>query len=641
MIFVHMVCFVTEISSSNKFQYATINSTVDIVINDLMIDDYSYILLDAGKEVKCGYNPCQRYSSKHVRRIFKDTASYYELSYVEKSKNRIDESHDKEVIIINIQIKSQKELDLISFIRDVSSKSYMVLFVHSEEDFKKLADYIITKELFNIYILKEVKHDTYLMYEICAYCRKGNHSVNLINSWKFGKGFGELVEYKSSFKRQFYGADLKIGALIIPPAIFPMGVSPNGKVLYTGPEWLTIETLGKSLNFNPVLVQPKDGMACEIVDFGTPAGFCKQLLDKEVALAGFPYPSTELSNQILQPTQIYHQLKHRIVSARQEIKNQGMSPSDALSFTVVLPILSSVVLVAACLWLIQIFMKEEEVSTFSELLLQVISALFLEPINFKNFNNPKLIAYGVWMVASFFVISSVFGEITSMTATPVTSGITINTIEDMKTHDYSWVRFNLYDDLEIFEEALPDKVKNVKELGLLEALQFVLKNPTKYVFPMAREAVDPLIRMYLWDGKGENPFHFSPPVLGKIPSFMNVLQRKDSPFRNEIERVVGQMNAAGLYTYKFIPDTLDILSQFFKSPNVPIQIDQDADNVVRLTIEHLRPSLILISFIWCGAFVAFLIEIFLPQIYQFIAPVKNVPKEPRNLSFFKMLFLKK
>ena len=75
---------------------------------------------------------------------------------------------------------------------------------------------------------------------------------------------------------------------------------------------------------------------------------------------------------------------------------------------------------------------------------------------------------------------------------------------------------------------------------------------------MPREAVQPAINAYFWDGKGTSPFHSSPIVDTEPRQHFTVYVRKDAPFRHDISMKLLHMKAAGLMDYKFVPDVMDM-----------------------------------------------------------------------------------
>ena len=369
--------------------------------------------------------------------------------------------------------------------------------------------------------------------------------------------------------------------------------------MYAGTEYLLVETIAKSLNFHPVFIEPSDNRACfkyTQVMAPTIVGYCKMLKEKIVALAGFPDYESINSLEHFHTSPSYYSMKQILVSAHQQVIKQGLAPSEAISMSLLIPLLVSILAVAISLSIIQRFMPDGRGDTFSGILFNVISLVCLEAIQTGPLNDPNKIILGVWMVCSFIVISLIFGEITSMTAAPKIEGMVINSFDDMKLYDVSWIVWPLqkYDDA--VKILLPKLAKRRKEMFFRDGLQFVLDNPTEYVFITPKEPIEPLIQMYFWAGKGQSPFHFSPPLdgFGFPQANMVILQRKDSPYRHAIDKAVSQVIASGIFRFKFASETLKILPKFKGNENSNSKGVVEAKKLT-MTIGHLLPSLMVIS----------------------------------------------
>ena len=88
----------------------------------------------------------------------------------------------------------------------------------------------------------------------------------------------------------------------------------------------------------------------------------------------------------------------------------------------------------------------------------------------------------------------------------------------------------------------------------------MLQNRSKYVNLYAKEGGEPLIRLFLWSGKGTNPIHYSPPLIGDVPWMITILQRKDSPYKDSLTLEMLRIDAAGLFRFKYMADSLNIIA---------------------------------------------------------------------------------
>ena len=614
------------------------NRIDDTILQDLVIQGHNYIIIGSETSSACTNATCERYSLPNLRQRltvrgdkryhdnFK-TVNSHTLPSAERIKNA-GSSYD-DVYIADIRSSMKNQVDTIRLMRELNMHSYILMLVHLEDDFGGLKKFILKEEIFNIYLFTESRNpEVYFLYENCAYCDTGKHLIKLVNIWELGRGFTHPLRYAPSFKGDFNNADLNIGLNIIPPTIFPVGRTPDNKIVYAGSEYFFLEALAKALKFTPVLIRPNDDLACMQVNSSGQyklVGWCLLLQEKIVTFAGFPGFLDIRTEEIFHQTQPYYYVDSIIVSARQQIKNTGMAPSKVLKSSLVLPILASLLGICVCLWVIQKLELGAD-DTFVGLMLEVIASLFLEALVLRNLNDPKRIILGVWMICAFLVISLVFGEITAMTTMPNTAGLTINTIEDMKKYDYSWVSMALYNYDAILKEKLPEQAKRSKKISSLEdALTFILDNPTEYVLIIPQEGVEPLIRIGFWDGKSENPFHFSPPIDGAKTNALSVFQSKDSPHRKTVDIKILHLTEAGLYNFKFKPDTLEILSRSYKAKPGEAESKSMDGGQVEFSIKHLQPSCVFILGVWFVTIIVFLIELFFPSLYEVVSPIRNLP----------------
>ena len=495
-----------------------------------------------------------------------------------------------------------------------------------------MKNYVLQEEVFNIYITKESSNPLeYLLYEVCAYCNKGQHVVQLFNSLKFLHGFRNPFQYQSSFKGEFYGATLKIGSNIIFPAVFPIGITKQNKPIYAGSHYLLLETIAKSLNFKPVITAPADGRACwNATKEGQYfiVGYCQMLKEKMVELSGFAdYQDPNGHSHIyFHPSPVIYTIKTVIISARQEVIKEVLAPTDSIGTALLMAVVASVLAISLCLWKIQNYMPVRRRDNLCGIIFQTITTLCLEPLTIRNMSNAKRIALGVWIICSYFVISLIFGEITSMTASPRFEGVTINSIEDMKVNNMSWISFPLYGYDGVFQKKLPQQAERSRRMFLHEGLKFVLDHPKEYVYIAAKEVVDPVIQMYFWDGEGKNPFHFSPPVPKVQEGNIIVVQRKDSPFHSVIDQKILNIVASGLFAFKFGPETLKFVPKF-KDGKQNSKMEEEKDKPLTFTLAHLKPSLIVAFCIWMVGVTAFIIELYFPRLYAVIAPIPDLPKQ--------------
>ena len=253
----------------------------------------------------------------------------------------------------------------------------------------------------------------------------------------------------------------------------------------------------------------------------------------------------------------------------------------------------------------------------------ILSILFLEAFTLREARMSQLIIIGSWILFCFFITFNYFGEMTS-TATvekPVTGYI--NSWKDMEDRNISWILPPDYI-LDLFlEEKLPLQAKYKLIMSFEKGLDFILQNPTKYVYLSPSEGVDPIIRLKFWDGRSRNPFHFSPPLEGDVPLRLTVMVRKDSPFTEAISKKILQIDASGVFKHKFIPDTTDILVRIFQTKNVYQKKEESKQETEKVTLGTLSAYLYLFVFILIAATIVFIVEIILLPVTRFIIRLKN------------------
>ena len=535
------------------------------------------------------------------------------------------------VFVWKLEFFTEKEMKIIALIRKYNMKAFIVLILGTEVSLETIKGYILKLNIFDIYVLFPTSNQhTYLMYEMCAYCNSGSHSMELDNSWKFGRGFIKPLKYKKSFKGNFFGSSLNIGFLVLPPGFFPIGMSNDGTPLWAGQEYLLLKTLAAALRFRPSMVEPEDKKGCleyKVVKKSTElyfefaiVGYCKLLSNQSVEMAGFPIAVDDINNVIFEPTAVYYQLNAALISARPVAARKGMSPSDVLDLSITLLVVACVIVVSLTTWLINRFGLQRANVSFSDCFLDTFAIFSLEPVVLRDRSPPNFMIHGVWILLCFIIISIVFGGLTSKRAVPKDDSFLINTLDDMKIKDYSWIRNPSHDFGALLKEKLPQQFERSKAMETSEALRYLLNNPSdKYVLLTFREAAMPLIRFEFWDGKDENPFHFSPRMQGQYPYMLTILLRKGSPFREEVTQKMLDIEAAGLFRGKFIPMTNDMLTSLSKIKKSDEVQRQD----VTFTLNDFIPSILFLCMMIAGGFLLFIGEIVWSRVWLLVQKSKH------------------
>ena len=466
--------------ATNNLQ-ATFNDTnkqVDF-IHELILhngDEKNSILVGDEFDVPCRFASCERYGRRNdLRKVLERRGELYDetddnyvyLQDLNSERKYMAGSREKDVFFVTLASFSPGDKDLLTMIRKFSMKSYIVIVLETSEMFGTYKNYLLMKEMFNIY-LAVGNQDVYILYELCAYCDNGKHQIKFYNSWKFKRGFLNSKKFQSSFKGSFNGANINIGIKFGAPFAFPVGRSPKGNMVFGGSEFWLIETLASSLNFNLVLKESVNKTAClhrsknrfEVI------GFCKMLLNNEVQMGGFPTALPYNLNLFLEKTAIYYTDHVYLISATPTFEKKWNTMLPSIEPYILLLILISYILVSIIIWLTHI--SQDDAEELSDVFLRAFAILCFESVRFRQLRVSKQLILGVWMICCTIVISLVISEITSVIAKPSISGKVINTLQDMEKHDVSWVTLPAYHvDIEL-QRHLPKQYPKRKKLPLQE-----------------------------------------------------------------------------------------------------------------------------------------------------------------------------
>ena len=608
-------------TNSNHFTFKDNNNQAEF-IHELMLhngEEKNYVLIGEEFNVPCSIVSCERYNRRDLRKVLerrgelfdKADDNYVYLQDLNSERKYKSGSREKDVFFVSLSLFTPEEKDLLKLIRKFSMKSYIVIIVETSKMFENYKRYLISKELFNTYLaVVSSDKDVYLLYELCGYCDKGKHQVKFSNSWKFKRGFLNSRKFQSSFKGSFNGANIKIGVKLGVPFIFPMGKSPKGEIIYGGTEFWLLQTLASSLDFNLVLTESVNKTTCMLRSKNRfeVVGFCKMLLKNEVQMAGFPIAFPYNLNLYLEKTAVYYTDHVYLISASPTFQKKWNTMLPVIEPYILLLILVSYILVSIIIWLTHISLQDDA-EGFYDVLFRAFAILCFESVRFRELRVSKQLILGVWMISCTIVISLVISEITSVIAKPSISGNVINTVQDMKKHDVSWVTVPQYHvDVEL-QRHLPKQYPKRKKLPLQEGLQFVLDNPEDYVFAYVKIGADPAIRKFFWNGYGQNPFYFSPPIKEDRAIPLEVVVRKDAPFGKAIRIKLLEIVAADLYEGRFMKDTNEL---FRRSSDMANDYKEKIPEI-KFSMENLTPVLILWTFLVLFSLVEFSLEYTCPN----------------------------
>ena len=601
MMLLTVLLFLVEdcIAAGITIPLAESQNITDAVIKDLMVTEpqKNYIFINYENYVPCGFSPCERFSTSVLNSHTPYKSPNLVFSYL-----RIKTVSDKDtIIILGFNSCTNVDFHLLINVKRICEKCFTIIALRNVNCFDFLKNYLIENELFNVYIFKRLTmSEGYLIHKVCAFCNFGKHELEFCNSWYHGKGFKNQFKLESSFKGRFYGAKIKVGLqLQQKPYVFKIGQSKSGSPIYGGEEYWLLEAVAKYLQFIPVLIDPNGFSCVNYYKGSTITGYCKMLLENDVQLAGFPFVITTRVFELFEPTAVYKAGTLSIISARPPEKTQWNSLVKKLQVSMILGIFILLLLVSFVIWLGN---KSYGISgdSFLGILFDTIAILCLESVRCKNDKFSKQIVLGLWMISCFFVISVVFGAITSIAASPERSRDLINSLDDMDRYSLFWATVPYYT-IDVFVRTrFPGKIPYIKKLKETEALAYIQDYPEQYVFIHFKEIVE----YYISPQDRKKVFHISP-SLAESPKYpVTILQRKGSLFTEKITIKVLQIEAAGLLN-KFIDDTYRLLSPNLNLDQIPVEEKESGlfkwDNMATILVIH--------SLLISVALVVFLLEL--------------------------------
>ena len=507
-------------------------------------------------------------------------------------------SEENIVVILIFNTCTHFEFHLLTFVKKYCNKCFIILALRYIKCFDSLKNHMIQKELFNIYILKSLpKSNEYFIYEMCAFCNNGKHELKLSNIWYRKRGFKTKFTLEPSFKGNFYGAQLKVGLEIRKPFVFKIGESKSGLPIYGGEEYWLLDTLAKYLRFTPVLVEPS-GFSCVNPYTRTITGFCRMLMKNQVQMAGFPYAMSSRFYKFFDPTAIYREGTVCIISVRPPVKKEWNSLLKSLQASIFLGIFVTLFLVSVVVW---IGYKNYSINgdIFQQSFFDSFGILCLEAIRCKNEKFSKQIVFGFWMISCFFVISVVFGTITSIAASPGISKDLINSLDDIDKYELFWIRVPYFTVDNFVRKKFPERIPHIKKLDEPEALAYIQEYPEKYVFIHVKEMVE----YYIPHKDRQRVFHISPQLAQSYKYLITILQRKDSYYTETITKKLLKVEAAGLLKGKFLPDTNRLISR--NIDEIPVKENEN----VLFSIDNMVAILLLDCMLLFVAFIVFLLEV--------------------------------
>ena len=165
-------------------------------------------------------------------------------------------------------------------------------------------------------------------------------------------------------------------------------------------------------------------------------GYCDMLYRKEVEIGGFGLDIYYENYQYLDPTGVYNVVHRRIISVRPVVKKERTYEINKIVMLVML----AFCIAFACLSVIaERVYGTNTINRYVGEVFKIISILFLESVRCTNSRLINTIILGLWIACWFFAIFNYFGEMTSTAIVDKHETTYINTLEDMKERNISWI----------------------------------------------------------------------------------------------------------------------------------------------------------------------------------------------------------
>ena len=552
------------------------------------------IIIESNLDITCSNFTCEKYSEKGIQIKINGKNTEKHLQQISSLKNGVLDRND--IFVLKIVSFGQNEIDTLTAMKKNNAKSYVVIFAENDHCFSQLKKYIPHKNMFNVYLIKRVENSrVYLLYQLCAFCNSGKHQWEIYNEWKMSMGFRRRFQFIPSFKGKFFGANLKVGALKNPPNTFVIGSDKDGSLKYGGQLYWFLETIAMATDFKPQIIEPENRAQCLYDERNnTFTGFCQMLLNDEVDMGGFPAGLSYELNVFFDYIGVFHMARNRLISAQPKKK---METKMQFKLSVLVVILTASAVFLCVMLFIELLGGNRRIDGYFQVFFTISSILFLEAMRFKKMKGFRTIIIGAWIITCFFIVVNVIGDITSISVAGISMMKEINSIEDLKERNISWIQYPFINTEDTLWKELPEQSKFRKIMYRKEGLEYVLKNPTKYVYVFPKEAVDSIIRIHFWDGNGENPFHFSPPVRGSSPIMACNYVKKGSSYAEILYKKSLSIEAAGLYRGKFMVDTVNLLVQ---SNTLHKGGDVSNNKVLKRIVRVDLKSLKMVLLVWIG-----------------------------------------
>ena len=428
--------------------------------------------------------------------------------------------------------------NLMSAVRAANPWSFLIVFVKTKSQETDLRRKVLSKPVFDVYIIAKQGKD-FGVYELCAYCNYGQHTINQINTWTEEKGFKSFT-LESSSKGSFFGYVLNVGC--VPVGVgFNAHPQPDGTTTYSGREWDMLQFAGEKLNFTVEIVIPLDeAFGAKVIENGKErfTGVVGDIVSGRSDIGAGLITPTPLRREAIDNINIFYIDAARILSIKPGISPSWQSFIRCFSQDLWIAFFSSLAAVTIGGWLI---MRRESEESLFDTFLNMVSIFCWEdtPLIYKKHKNIRVLLAG-WMVGCTVLGAAYSGALLSKILTPSYDRLPI---EDLDETIAVWMTFKGTYMAHLFDHR-PEVAARLKPMSsLADMMEITFNNPRDHAILSINSLSRSTANRLFQDPYRQHPFYQSKRSM--IPDIHSWLVPKGAPYKNALDIVVLDMIAGG------------------------------------------------------------------------------------------------
>ena len=408
------------------------------------------IFLTSNMDGDCLGFGCERYTAVDLENGLRRRGKLHDMAeedpqepYQSLEERRIKNAGSSKDDLFIMKIKSFKsnEVKLLNVIKEYNPKSYIIMII-PDDVLVHLKEHVESTGMFNVYlIMKAINDQMYFLYNLCAFCNAGEHRLQQFNRWIHGKGFWKQFQLVDSFRGKFNGGGLKLALKLNgPPFIFITGFAEDGLPIYSGITYWVMEYLAESMDFKIVSL-PTDNAPCFVHD-------TKKIKQQDVILSGVCKSAVneeaEITNGMIDYRMAHYFeafgvtdiIFNRLVSAQPK---KELKVGIKFKSTFIIAIMITYFTFICVLFMIEGFQGTRNFDEYTWIMFELLSVICKEAVRFRNLGGLRHLLMAVWMIACFFAITDILGELTSISTAGEPLQPYIDSLENMKQRNISWI----------------------------------------------------------------------------------------------------------------------------------------------------------------------------------------------------------